>query len=146
MSDSELGPVEYIVIRFEGDRLSGDILPALNDLLDRGLVRMIDIAVVSKDRDGTVSILETQELSPEIASAFLAMTGEASGLLSEADLQALAEDLAPGTTAAALLFEHVWATRFAVAVRAANGELVLSERIPDAVMVEASAQLLAQAG
>ena len=146
MSDSELGPVEYIVIRFEGDRLSGDILPALNDLLDRGLVRMIDVAVVSKDREGTVSILETQELSPEIASAFLAMTGEASGLLSEADLQALAGDLAPGTTAAALLFEHVWATRFAVAVRAANGELVLSERIPDAVMVEARAQLLAHAG
>ena len=146
MSDSELGPVEYIVIRFEGDRLSGDILPALNDLLDRGLVRMIDVAVVSKDREGTVSILETQELSPEIASAFLALTGEVSGLLSEADLQALAGDLAPGTTAAALLFEHVWATRFAVAVRAANGELVLSERIPDAVMVEARAQLLAQAG
>ena len=146
MSDSKLGPVEYIVIRFEGDRLSGDILPALNDLLDRGLVRMIDVAVVSKDREGTVSILETQELSPEIASAFLAMTGEVSGLLSEADLQALAVDLAPGTTAAALLFEHVWATRFAVAVRAANGELVLSERIPDAVMVEAGAQLLAQAG
>jgi uncharacterized membrane protein len=146
MSGSELGPVEYIVIRFEGDRLSGDILPALNDLLDRGLVRMIDIAVVSKDREGTVSILETQELSPEIASAFLALTGEVSGLLSEADLQDLAGDLAPGTTAAALLFEHVWATRFAVAVREANGELVLSERIPDAVMVEARAQLLAQAG
>ena len=69
-----------------------------------------------------------------MAAAFLKLTGEASGLLSEADLQDLGEDLDPGTTAAALLFEHVWATRFAIAVRAAKGELVLSERIPHAVM------------
>ena len=138
-----LGPVEYIVIRFNGDRLTGDIVPALNALLDQGLVRMIDLAIVSKDAEGTVSILETQELSPEVAAAFLKLTGEVSGLLSEADLQALAEDLDPGTTAAALLFEHVWATRFAVAVRAANGELLMSERIPNAVMAEAQATLLA---
>ena len=97
-------------------------------------MRLIDVAVVSKDREGAISILETQELGPEVASAFRALTGAVSGLLSEADLQELAQDLAPGTTAAALLFEHVWATRFAVAVRAASGELVLSERIPNAVM------------
>ena len=141
-----LGPVEYIVIRFEGDRFTGDIVPALNDLLDKGLVRMIDVAVVSKAADGAVSILETQELGPEVAAAFLKLTGEVSGLLSEADLQELGDTLAPGTTAAAFLFEHVWATRFAVAVRAAKGELVLSERIPHAVMTEAQAQLLAVAG
>ena len=109
-------------------------MPALNDLLDQGLVRLIDIAIVSKAADGAVSILETQELGPEVAEAFLQLTGEASGLLSEADLQELGEDLDPGTTAAALLFEHVWATRFAIAVRAAKGELVLAERIPHAVM------------
>ena len=109
-------------------------------------MRLIDVAVVSKDREGAISILETQELGPEVASAFRALTGAVSGLLSEADLQELAQELAPGTTAAALLFEHVWATRFAVAVRAASGELVLSERIPNAVMVEARAQLLAHAG
>ena len=71
-----LGPVEYIVIRFDGDRFTGDIVPALNDLLDQGLVRLIDIAVVSKAADGTVSILETQELGPEVAAAFLKLTGE----------------------------------------------------------------------
>ncbi len=145
MPEDALGPVEYIVIRFEGDRFTGDIVPALNDLLDQGLVRLIDIAIVSKSRDGAVSILETQELGPEVAEAFLRLTGEASGLLSEADLQDLGEDLDPGTTAAALLFEHVWATRFAIAVRAAKGELVLSERIPHAVMSEAQASLLAAA-
>ena len=108
-----LGPVEYVVIRFSGDRLTGDILPALNDAPrpragpdDRHRRRQ-------QGRDGSVSILETQELGPEIAEAFLQLTGEASGLLSEADLQELAETLDPGTTAAAFLFEHVWATRFA---------------------------------
>jgi uncharacterized membrane protein len=143
---SDLGPAEYIVIRFEGDRFTGDIVPALNALLDQGLIRLIDVAVVSKSPDGAVSILETQELSPEVAAAFLKLTGGISSLLSEADLAELGEDLAPATTAVALLFEHVWATRFAQAVRTARGELVLSERIPHAVMAEARAQLLAIAG
>ncbi len=104
---------------------------------------MIDIAIVSKAGDGTVSILETQELGPDLAEAFLRLTGEPSGLLSEADLADLGETLDPGATAAAFLFEHVWATRFAVAVRAAEGELVLSERIPHTVVAEAQATLLA---
>jgi len=141
-----LGPVEYIVIRFEGDRFTGDIVPALNALLDQGLVRLIDVAVVSKAADGALSILETQELAPEVAAAFTRLTGGISSLLSEADLQGLGDDLAPATTAVALLFEHVWATRFARAIRAARGELILSERIPHAVMTEAQAQLLAVAG
>jgi hypothetical protein len=140
------GPVEYIVIRLEGDGFSGDIVPALTDLLDRDLVRVLDIALVGKDADGTVSILETQELSPEVAAAFLRLEGSASGLLSEADLEELAAPLAPGSAVVALLFEHVWATRFATAVRAANGELMLSERIPHAVMIEAQASLRAAAG
>jgi hypothetical protein len=135
------GPVEYIAIRLEGDGFIGDIVPALTDLLDRDLVRVLDIALVGKDADGTVSILETQELSPEVAAAFLRLEGSASGLLSEADLEELAATLAPGSAAVALLFEHVWATRFATAVRAANGELMLSERIPHAVMLEAQASL-----
>ena len=73
MADA-LGPVEYVVIRFTGDRLTGDLVPALNDLLDHGLIRMIDIAIVSKAADGAVSILETQELGPEMAAAFLKLT------------------------------------------------------------------------
>ncbi len=144
MPDSEaLGPVEYVVIRFAGTQFAGDIIPALNEILDHGLIRMIDIAVVSKADDGAVSILETQELGPDLAEAFLRLTGEPSGLLSEADLGELAETLDPGTTAAAFLFEHVWATRFALAVRAAKGELVFSERIPHPVVAEAQASLLA---
>ena len=146
MPDPEVfGPVEYVVIRFEGTQFSGDVLPALNELLDHGLIRMIDIAVVTKSADGEVSILESQELAPEVAEAFLRLTGTPSGLLSEADLVELGDTMDASTTAAAFLFEHVWATRFATAVRAANGELAFAERIPHAVVEEAQASLLAAA-
>jgi uncharacterized membrane protein len=145
MTETSIGPVEYIVVHFAGNRFTGEIAPALGDLVERGLVRVIDLAVVAKDADGSVAILELQELSPEVAAAFVKLEGAVSGLLSEADLEAVAEALEPGSTAAAMLFEHVWATRFAEAVRAANGTLVLSERIPHAVIAEARASLLAAA-
>jgi hypothetical protein len=89
------GPVEYIVIHFDSDRFGADIVPALNDLLDQGLVRLIDIAAVAKSADGEISIMETQELSPEVAAAFQRLTGELSPLLSEADLQELARASPP---------------------------------------------------
>jgi Family of unknown function (DUF6325) len=140
-----IGPVEFLIIGFEGNRFTGDITPALVDLVEMGTVRIIDLAVVSKDADGNATIFEMQELSPEIADAMIKLTGEVSGLLSEADLLGVADDLAPNSTAAALLVEHIWATRFADAVRAANGELVLSERIPGAVIDAARTTLLAAA-
>jgi uncharacterized membrane protein len=140
------GPVEYIVIHFDTDRFSSGIVPALNDLLDKGLIRLIDVAAVTKSVEGEVSILETQELGPEVAEAFERLTGELSPLLSEADLQELGDALEPGSASVAFLFEHVWATRFAEAVRAADGQLVLAERIPHQVITEARSQLLAVAG
>lgn len=141
-----LGPVEFIVIGFAGNHFTGEIAPALDELLEQGLIRIIDLAVVSKDTDGAVTILEMQELSPEVAAAFIKLEGSVRGLLSEADLDDVADGLEPGNTAAAMLFEHVWATRFGAAVRAAHGELLLSERIPHAVIAEARASLLAAAG
>ncbi|MFO1208570.1 MAG: DUF6325 family protein [Amaricoccus sp.] len=140
------GPVEYIVIHFDTDHFSAGIATQLNALLDKGLVRLIDVAAVTKAPDGAVAILETQELGPEVAAAFERLTGELSPLLSEADLQELGDALEPGTAAVAFLFEHVWAARFAEAVRAARGQLVLAERIPHPVIEEAQAQLLAVAG
>lgn len=145
MTDTPIGPVEYVILHFAGNRFTGEIAPALDDLLEKGLVRIIDLAVVAKETDGTATILEMQELSPEVAAAFVKLEGAVSGLLSEADLDAVAEALEPGSTAAAILFEHVWATRFAEAVRAADGTLVLSERIPPEVVSEARATLLAAA-
>ncbi len=144
MTDA-IGPVEFLIIEFEGNQFNGDIAPALADLVDSGTVRIIDLAVVSKDSEGNATILEMQELTPEVADALLKLTGEVSGLLSEEDLLGIAEDMQPETTGAALLVEHIWATRFAEAVRAANGTLVLSERIPGAIIDEVRTTLIAAA-
>lgn len=140
-----LGPVEYLIFYFEGNQFRGEILPALTDLLDKGLVRIIDLAVVSKDEDGTVTILEANELQAEVAEALIKLEGELTGLLSEEDLLMVAEELDNNTTAAALLFEHVWATEFAQAIRNANGQLLMNVRIPNAVVEEARESILAAA-
>ena len=140
-----IGPVEFLIIGFAGNQFNGDIAPALVELVEAGTVRIIDLAVVSKDGEGNATIFEMQELSPDVADALVALTGEVSGLLSEEDLLGVAEDLAPNSTAAAILVEHIWATRFAQAVRAAKGDLLLSERIPGAVIDEVRASLLSAA-
>ena len=139
------GPVEYVVVGFSDGRFTGDIAAALNELLETGTIRIIDLAVVGRSGSGDVSILEIQELGPDVSAAFAGIDGTARGLLSEADLAEIAEGLAPGETAAGLLFEHVWATRFSEAVRAAGGRLLLSERIPHAIIAEARAGLRAAA-
>lgn len=136
-----LGPMELIVLGFDGNRFTGDITPALTDLVDRGIVRIIDLAVVSKTADGDAMILEIQELTGALAGALHDVSGSRSGLLSEADLNELAEDLKPDSTIAALLVEHLWATGFATAVRAAGGQLIMSERIPGDVVDAAIATL-----
>ena len=102
---------------FKGNKFTGDITPALVDLVDKGLIRIIDLAIVSKDGDGTVAILERQELSPAVAEAMIKIEGTITGLLSEADLMEEAEALKPNNTAAALLVEHIWAKDLAKAVR-----------------------------
>ncbi|MCL4857846.1 MAG: hypothetical protein KJZ93_00500 [Caldilineaceae bacterium] len=140
-----LGPVEYLIFYFEGNQFRGEILPALTDLLDKGLVRIIDLAVVSKDGEGTVTILEANELQAEVAEALIKLEGELTGLLSEEDLLMVAEELDNNTTAAALLFEHVWATAFAQAIRNANGQLLMNVRIPNDVMEEVRDSILAAA-
>ena len=142
----QLGPVEFIVVYFDGNAFDGSVAAELSALVESGMIRVIDLAVVSKDAAGTATIYEMQELSVELAGALVRLAGEVPGLLSEADILDIAETLPPSTTAATMLFEHVWATRFADAVRAANGRLVSSERIPHDVMAEARATLIAAAG
>lgn len=137
------GPMELIVLGFEGNKFTGDITPALVDLITRGIIRIIDLAIVVKNADGSAVILEMQELTPELQGLLHDLDGAETGLLSEADLNELAEDLTPETTVAALLCEHIWATEFASAVRAAGGGLLMSERIPGAVIDAARASLSA---
>jgi hypothetical protein len=138
----ELGPVEYVVFAFDGNQFNGDVVPALKEIVDAGLVRIIDLAVISKDSEDTVTIFEASELSRDVADALEKIRGEYTGLLSEEDLLMAADALPSETTAAAILFEHVWSKRFAAAVRDSNGWLVTNVRIPSDVIAVARETLL----
>lgn len=140
-----IGPVEFLLLGFEGNRFDGRVAPAIADLVERGIIRLLDVAVVVKDAGGDVTILEMQELPADVALAVQALAGEVRGLMSEADLLDVAQNLENSTTVAALLVEHLWAARFADAVRGAGGELLLAERIPGALVDEARATLSAAA-
>lgn len=139
-----LGPVEYLLFAFDGNEFKGEIVPALMELVDTGMVRVIDLAVISRDAEDTVTIFEASELAEDVAAALEKIDGEFTGLLAEEDLLLAAEALPPQTTAAALLVEHLWATKFAQAVRNANGWVVASTRIP-ADVVEVARESLIEA-
>ncbi len=124
-----LGPVEYIVIGFPGNKFKGDILPALGDLVKNGTIRVMDLAFVSKDADGSVLAFELEDLATEEAEAF-AFEKEVGDLLGEEDLEFFADQLEPNTSAAVLVWENLWARRFTETLLEADGILVDYARIP----------------
>lgn len=134
---AELGPIEFLLLGFDGNRFNGGIVPAMAELVSDGLVRLLDVSIVMKDDAGEVHILEMGELPADIAEAVRQVAGSDRGLLSEEDLREVADTLAPGTTVAALLVEHLWANRFAHAVQAAGGELLSAKRISGALVDKA---------
>jgi len=129
MSEIEMGPIDYILVEWPGRQPNGEVAPHLIDLVDRGLIRILDLAFVAKDEDGTVSGLELADLG-DGAAELEVFEGASSGLISDDDLTEAAAALEPGTSAALLLFENTWAAPFAAAVRRSGGQLVASGRIP----------------
>lgn len=142
--EDTLGPVEHLIVAFEGNRFKGEIVPALTDLLDQGLIRILDLAVISKDQDGNTTVFEASELTDEVAQALAKLDYPFAGMLSEQDLLLEAEELPNNCTGAAMLFENVWAARFARAIRNAGGQVVINVRIPHDV-VETVRQSLIEA-
>jgi uncharacterized membrane protein len=126
---SEMGPVDYILVEWPGRQPNGEVAPHLVDLVDRGLIRILDLAFVTKDEDGTVAGIELADLG-DGAGELEVLEGASSGLLSDDDLTEAAAALEPGTSAAILVFENTWAAPFAAAVRRSGGQLVASGRIP----------------
>lgn len=142
---STLGPVEYLVVYFAGNQFRGEIIPALVELVDSRLIRIIDLAVIVKNDVGDVLLYESSELDAEVADALARLEGEHDDLLSEEDLLMVAEEMPNNSTAAAMLFEHVWAARFAQAVRNANGEVLMNVRIPNQVVEDVRQTIIAAA-
>ena len=138
-----LGPVEYALFAFDGNRFTGAIVPALVDLVEAGTVRIIDLSFITKDADGSVLTLELEELPADAADAFSVLDHEVDDLLNDDDLLAEAEVLPPGTSAAVVVWENLWAKRLADAVRAAGGTLVDHGRVDPALAEAAMALHLA---
>ena len=141
----EIGPVEYMIVSFPGNRFTGEIAPALAKLVESNTIRIIDLAFVGKDADGGVAAFELSDVDDEIRRGLEALGLEATGLLGEEDLMDAGEELEPNSSAALLLWEDVWAAELAAALRGAGGELVAIGRIPHDVVTEAREQILAAA-
>ena len=137
-----LGPVSYTVIAFPGNRFSGGIAPEVEKLVSNGTVRVLDLLFVAKDEAGATVSLEFDQRD-ELA-AFGDLDGEVGGLINDDDLDAVAEQLPAGNSALIIVWEDVWATPLAEAVRASGGVVIDSARIP-ADLVEAALAELAEA-
>ena len=133
----ELGPVDWIVVEFPGSKFNGEIAPALADLVDRDLVRVLDLLVLKKESDGTLEAFELSDLDEAEVGGFRSHEQELAMLLSEDDVQAVAAAIEPGSSAAVLVWENSWAAPFASAVRRAGGQLVASGRIPTQALLAA---------
>lgn len=125
----ELGPIDYILVEWPDRQPNGEIAPHLLDLVERGLIRILDIALMVKDEDGVAAAVEIEDLGGA-AEQLKVFEGAASGLLDDDDLGEAATALEPGTSAALMVYENVWAAPFASAVRRSGGQLVASGRIP----------------
>jgi hypothetical protein len=134
-SDIDLGPIDYIILEWPDRQPNGEVAPMILDLVDRGIIRILDIAFMAKGEDGTVDAIDLAEIA-----GFEEFEGAASGLLGTDDLEEAAAALQPGTSAAVLIWENRWAAPVAVALRRSGGELVASGRIPVQAIVAALEQ------
>lgn len=140
-ADVETGPIDYLVIEFPGNKLSGEGWPLLVDLVDRGIIRLLDMVFVRKDLDGSVVGLSLHDLGEQGVDLAI-FEGVSSGLIGDDDIAEAASALDAGCSAGLLVYENVWAAPFAAAMRRAGGQLVASGRIPiQAILAALDAEL-----
>jgi hypothetical protein len=129
VTEPDTGPIDYLVIEFPGNRMTGEGWPLLVDLVDRGIIRLLDLVFIRKDEDGAVTGLSLQDLG-EQGVDLTVFEGASSGLLGEDDLTEAANVVEPGCSAGVLVYENAWAAPFATAMRRSGGQLVAFGRIP----------------
>jgi hypothetical protein len=126
----EMGPIDYVVLEWPGRQPVGEAAPLILDAADRGIIRILDVALLAKDSDGTVATMEIGPVDGGDAWGFADFEGASSGLIGEDDLEDAAGVLEPGTSAAIIVWENRWAAPIATALRRSGGQLVASGRIP----------------
>ncbi len=133
----ELGPVDWIVVEFPGSKFNGEIAPVLEDLAERGLVKILDLMMLVKDDAGALEIFELSDLEGGELGELRTDEAELAMILSEQDVLDIAETIQPGSTAAVLVWENLWAAPLGSAIRHAGGQLVASGRIPIQAVIAA---------
>lgn len=132
-----MGPLEVLAVKFPGNHFRGEIAESLAELVEGGTIRVIDILFAMKDSRGNITIAEINDLTDEdFAALDPVVDDDLTGMISEEDLLALADRMEDNSSAALMLFENVWATRFRNAILEADGEVLLNERIPKIVVDE----------
>jgi len=131
----DMGPIDYIVLEWPGRQPTGEAAPLLLDLVDRGIIRVLDVAFIAKGEDGSVVAIDAGALEDD--GGFGEFAGASSGLLDQEELDEAARLLDPGTSAAILIWENRWAAPVAAAMRRSGGQLVASGRIPVQAVVAA---------
>jgi hypothetical protein len=138
------GPIDFLALEFKTDQLTGESLPALIELVEKEIVRVIDLVIILKDQDGNHEVLEIEELAPDVLAVFDPLEVEVSGIIQIEDIEFIAEAMEENTTAALLLFENLWAIKFGEAVTRSSGRMVMFDRIPFEVVNE-TLEMFAQA-
>jgi hypothetical protein len=134
----DMGPVDYLIVEFPGSRMTGEGMPLLVDLVDKGLIRILDLVFIRKETDGSVEVVELRNMGDEVD--LTVFEGASSGLLDQGDVADAGAALEPGNSAAVLVYENVWAAPLAGALRRSGAELVASGRIPaDALLASLDA-------
>jgi Family of unknown function (DUF6325) len=130
------GPIDFLLVEFQAERMTGEAAAALLDLVERGIVRVYDLLVVRKELDGTFSGIDLADISADGLGGFAAFAGARSGLLGDDDLAQAADAMEPGTMAAMIVYENTWAIPFVAAAQRNGAQVIASARIPADVVTE----------
>ena len=136
--DIELGPIDYIVVEWPKDKQpNGEAFPLLVDLVDRGLIRILDLGFIHKEEDGKIVGMNISDMSLDGDTSFTVFEGASSGILGDDDYDEAGKALEPGASAAVMMYENTWAAPFATALRKAGAQLVASGRVPVNALIQA---------
>jgi hypothetical protein len=134
--EQTLGPISYVIVEFPGSKMTGEGFPILLDLVDRGIIRILDLKFITKDTDGSVRGLELMDLDADGTFDIAVFEGASSGMIDDSDVAEAGSAIEPGSSAGVLIFENRWATPFVEALRRGGAELVAAGYIPQDTLLE----------